>query len=249
MSGPIPVTSGVWRGGTRNVNWYLVDGGGGSWTLVDCGLPGYWPGLRRSLHTLGLEPADLDALVLTHGHIDHVGTAANLASTAVPVHLHPADQPLAADPRSNKTDKPLLPYLRWPATLGFVVHAVMNGALRPRPMPGSTPLKHGRTLEVPGAPRVVHVPGHTAGSCALDFREHGVVMVGDALCTVSPVSGRAEGPQVQSRASNRDSDEALASLDRLATEVQSRTVLPGHGGPWFDGVDAARDSARRIGCR
>ena len=43
-------------------------------------------------------------------------------------------------------------------------------------------------------------------------------------------------------------DQALASLDRLA-RIDARLVLPGHGTPWDDGVEAAVDSARRIGCR
>jgi hypothetical protein len=37
-------------------------------------------------------------------------------------------------------------------------------------------------------------------------------------------------------------------LERLA-DVTARTVLPGHGRPWRDGVEAAVESARRIGCR
>lgn len=245
----IEVAPGVWRGGTRHVNWYLVDAGGGQFTLVDCGLPGYWRGLKQALQGIGRAPGDIGALVLTHGHIDHVGTAGHLAEAAVPVYLHPADRPLAADASTNTTEKPLLPYLRWPATLGFVVHAVLNGALRPRPMPESVAIEDGCTLPIPGAPRVTHAPGHTPGSCALEFRNHEVVFVGDALCTVSPVSGRPEDPQLQSRASNQDSGQALASLDDLARCVESRTVLPGHGPPWRDGIEAACASARRIGCR
>ena len=66
---------------------------------------------------------DVKAVVLTHGHIDHIGMAATLAASGVAVHLHPADTGLAADPRSNKTDRPVLPYLRWPATLFFLLLA------------------------------------------------------------------------------------------------------------------------------
>ena len=45
-----------------------------------------------------------------------------------------------------------------------------------------------------------------------------------------------------------DKGVAFASLERLEG-IDARPVLPGHGGPWRDGVQAAADSARRIGCR
>jgi glyoxylase-like metal-dependent hydrolase (beta-lactamase superfamily II) len=44
---------------------------------------------------------------------------------------------------------------------------------------------------------VTHVPGHTDGSCVLEFREHGVVFVGDAFCTVSPVTAPTSDQQKQ----------------------------------------------------
>ena len=110
------------------------------------------------------------------------------------------------------------------------------------------PLADGTTIDAPGRPVVVHTPGHTAGHCALEFPEHGVAIVGDALCTADPVSGRPAPPQVQTRGSNRNSGQALASLERLQA-IQARTLLPGHGSPWRDGIEAAIDSARRIGCR
>jgi hypothetical protein len=67
-------------------------------------------------------------------------------------------------------------------------------------------------------------------------------------CTVSPVTGRRASPQLQTRGSNRDSAQALGSLERLE-DVQAGPVLPGHGAPWTGGVPVAVESARRIGCR
>lgn len=93
-----------------------------------------------------------------------------------------------------------------------------------------------------------HVPGHTSGSCLLEFREHGVVFVGDLLCTVSPVTARPACPQLQTRGSNPNSAQALASLDRLEV-IKAELVLAGHGGPWHGGAASAVASARRIGCR
>lgn len=242
------VVPGVWRSGTRYVSWYLVDAGADGVTVVDAGLPGYRRQLDASLVRIGRSRDDVRAVLLTHGHVDHVGGAPFLADAGTSVHLHPADAELAADPRRNRTDSGLLPYLRYPATLAFVAHCVAHGATRHRGMPDTVPLRDGEVVDAPGAPVVTHVPGHTPGTCALEFGEHGVVFVGDILCTASPVTGRRAPPQLMTRGSNRDSDQALASLDRLEG-VAARTVAPGHGSVWHDGVEAAAASARRIGCK
>jgi glyoxylase-like metal-dependent hydrolase (beta-lactamase superfamily II) len=245
---PVQVAPGVWAAGTRYVNYYLVDGGDEGLTLVDAGLPGYARHLGATLASIGHTTADVRAVLLTHGHVDHVGMAQPLAAGGATVFLHEADASLAADPRLNKTDRPLWPYLRYPATIAFVAHAVREGAAKHRGAPPLAAMHDGDRLDVPGAPRVVHAPGHTAGSCVLEFTEHGVVFVGDLLCTVHPALGRRDVPQLQTRGSNADSDQAMASLDRLQG-VQARTVLPGHGGPWTQGVEAAVQTARRVGCR
>jgi glyoxylase-like metal-dependent hydrolase (beta-lactamase superfamily II) len=109
-------------------------------------------------------------------------------------------------------------------------------------------LADGEELPVPGRPVVTHVAGRTEGSSLLELREHGVVFVGDLLCTVSPITGRRADPQLQTRGSNRNSEVAMESLDRLEG-MTARVLLPGHGGPWRDGAAAAVAGARRIGCR
>ena len=241
------IAPGIWRSGTRFVNWYLVDAGADGITIVDTGLPGYAGQVDKALARIGRSRADVRGVILTHGHIDHVGAADVFAGGGARVFLHPDDVRLARNPRTNKTNSSVVPYLRWPATAAFIGHCVVQGAVRPRPMPPSEPLVDGAVVDVPGAPCVTHVPGHTDGSCVLEFREHNVVFVGDALCTASPKTGVSAPPQLQSRASNKDSEQALRSLDRMAG-ISSRLVLPGHGGPSRDGVEAAVDSARRIGC-
>jgi len=242
------ITSGIWRAGTRYVNWYLIDAGEDGVTVVDAGLPQYKRHLDESLRQIGRRRDDIRAVLLTHGHIDHTGMAAALAGNGATIYLHSADRQLAADPRSNKAERSLLRYACYPGLMAFVGHAIRAGALHPLPMPDAAPVTDGSVLEVPGQPRVTHTPGHTDGSCVFEFAGHGVVFVGDLLCTVGPFSGRRADPQLQLRASNKSSDQAMASLGRLA-EIQSRVVLPGHGTPWKEGVHAAITSARRIGCR
>ena len=245
---PIEVAPGVWAAGTRFVNYYVVDGGAEGVTLVDAGLPGYARRLGQTMAAIGRSTADIRAAVLTHGHVDHAGMMQPLADAGATIYLHDADVALAGDPRLNKTDRPLWPYLRYPATVAFVAHAVREGATRHRGAPALASMADGDELDVPGRPRVLHAPGHTAGSCVLEFAAHGVVFVGDLLCTVNPALGRPDVPQLQTRGSNADSDLAMSSLDRLHG-IASRTVLPGHGGPWREGVEAAIAHARRVGCR
>lgn len=242
------VAPGIWRAGTRYVNWWLIDGGADGLTVIDAGLPNYRRGLDEALAATGHSAAHVRALVLTHGHIDHVGMADVWAERGVDVWLHQADAHLAAHPRSNRPQRNPLRYLGYPGMVAFLAHAVAEGAVRPRPMPATQAMSDGQVLPVPGQPVVTHVPGHTDGSCLLEFREHDVVFVGDLLCTVSPLTTGPAPPQLQTRGSNHDSDEAMRSLDRLEG-IAARVVLPGHGGPWRDGVPAAVASARRIGCR
>jgi glyoxylase-like metal-dependent hydrolase (beta-lactamase superfamily II) len=241
------VAPGIWRAGTRYVNWYVVDAGADGLTVIDAGFPRYADHLDASLQQIGKSRKDVRAVVLTHGHIDHIGMAATFAKSGATVHLHPADATLAAKPKTNKPEK-TLPYLLFPATMAFVAHAIKSGATKPDAMPVSVPLVDGGTANVPGSPLVRHVPGHTDGSCVLEFREHGVTFVGDLLCTVEPRLGRRDDPQLQSRGSNKNSNVAMQSLDKLAG-IETRVVLPGHGTPWTDGIEAAVVTARRIGCR
>ena len=241
------VAPGVWRAGTRLVNWYVVDGGDAGLTLVDAGLPGYRTQLDPVLRSIGHERSDIRALLLTHGHIDHVGMADVLAAEGATVYLHPDDDALAADWRKNETQRGMLRYAHLPGLWVFLAHCARNGVSRPRTMPATRPIADGAVVDAPGQPTVTHAPGHTDGSVVFEFADHGVTFVGDLLCTMHFGSGRNAPPRLQSRGSNRNSDQALASLDRLE-HVQAPVVLPGHGSPWTHGVEAAAASARRVGC-
>jgi glyoxylase-like metal-dependent hydrolase (beta-lactamase superfamily II) len=103
-------------------------------------------------------------------------------------------------------------------------------------------LSPGAVLDVPGRPRVVFTPGHTAGHCALHLADRNAVITGDALVTLDPYTGHT-GPQIVARAATADSARALRSLDDLAA-TRAAVVLPGHGEPWSDGIQAAVEHAR-----
>jgi glyoxylase-like metal-dependent hydrolase (beta-lactamase superfamily II) len=98
----------------------------------------------------------------------------------------------------------------------------------------------GATLDVPGSPRVILVPGHTPGSAALHVSARGTLFAGDTLATLNVVNGHT-GPQIAPFGS--DQALALASLSRLEG-IDAQLVLPGHGLPWTGGVPAAIAAVR-----
>ena len=105
-------------------------------------------------------------------------------------------------------------------------------------------LADGEVLDVPGAPRVIHAPGHTAGSCALFLEDRSLLFSGDALVTLDMTRGRT-GPQIIRGPVTEDADRALESLDVLSA-TKAQTVVPGHGDPWTHGVESAVDAARGL---
>ena len=72
------IAPGIHRiGGNSMINAYLVEQAG-EVTIIDAGLPGYYGEIDRELAAMGRAPADVRALVLTHGHSDHIGFAERL---------------------------------------------------------------------------------------------------------------------------------------------------------------------------
>jgi len=105
----------------------------------------------------------------------------------------------------------------------------------------------GEALDVPGRPRVIHVPGHTAGNVALSLADREVLIVGDTLATLSLSHGESE-PQLLPRYMNDDHDQALASLEKIEP-VKAGWVLPAHGLPWEGTLQQAVKLARQTAAR
>jgi len=242
------VAHGVHRIEHAYVNVYVVEDEG-RLLVVDTGLPATWDLLGRAVRELGRRPSDVAAVVLTHAHFDHTGSAARAqARLGVPVWLHEDDFTIAEHPYryAHENLRALYP-VKYPASVRILGSMVAAGALR---VPGVRGLRHappGSTLPVPGSPRVVHTPGHTSGHCALHLPDRDVVLAGDALVTLDPYTG-VRGPQIIAGAATADSEKALASLDELvALDTGSTTLLPGHGEPWTRGIAEAVEQARAVG--
>ncbi|PPF29939.1 MBL fold metallo-hydrolase [Rathayibacter sp. AY1A3] len=237
------VAPGVHRLEHAWTNLYLIEEAG-RLTVVDAGLPRTWPHLVRALEVLGRSLGDIDALVLTHAHFDHLGVARSLVRRGVPVHLHAADQPLAAQPYSYRRQRtPFVYPLLHPSAIPVLGAMARAGALAVPPVHGTLPLTAGAVLDVPGSPRVLATPGHTDGHVSLHLPERDAVIGGDALVTLDPYSART-GPHLVARAATADTAQSLDSL-RVLAGTGARTLLPGHGAPWRLGVAAAAELAAR----
>lgn len=223
----------VHRLGNGLVNSYLIEDAG-SVTVIDAGVPGLWADLPSELATMGRTLAHVRALVLTHGHSDHIGFAERMRrELGTVISVHELDAALARGEVPNPA-KGLGP-MRLRPFLGFLVYSSLRGGLRNQPLGEVATFGDGATLDAPGSPRVILVPGHTPGSVALHVPSHDALFVGDALATKAVTTGE-EGPRVAPFTA--DAVEAVRSLDRLIG-IDATWVLPGHGQPWTAGMPEA----------
>lgn len=240
------VAEGIYRLGTRWINWYLVEEGG-KLTVIDSGLPRHWSQLPRVLSALGRRPEDVEVVLLTHAHPDHLGTAERIRSeTEARVKGHSAGVPVALGERAARAPQ-VARHVWRPFVIRFFLAILRDGVASVPHLARVETFEDGERLDVPGRPRVIHTPGHTPDSCAFWLQDRGVLFSGDGLVTLDALSGKRR-VCVSAAPFNHDSRQALASLGRLEG-VAAGTVLPGHGDPWGDGVEEALRLARRAGVR
>lgn len=229
---------GLHRIGNNIVAVYLVDTAEGI-TIIDAGLAGLWGDLLAELATMGRSLADVKGVILTHGDSDHVGFAERLRRDhGVPVYIHPAD---AA--RAQGGAKPSLgrPAAKIGPLLGFIGYSLRKGGMRTTWLTEVLPANDGDVLDLPGAPRIIALPGHSEGSIAIHVPVVDAVFVGDGLTTRHVLTGQV-GPQPAPFTD--EPERALASLAKLLPTGAS-WVLPGHGAPFDGGIAAAIDGVER----
>lgn len=220
---------GLHRVGNDIIAAYLIEGDGGL-TLIDAGIPGQYSDLRRELVSMGRTVADIRGIILTHGDSDHIGYAERLHREAgVPVYVGAAD---AARARGEESTHPAWGAKRILPMLGFLWYTIRKGGLRTTPLTEVVPVRDGEVLELPGRPRIVALPGHSAGSVGIVVPSVDAVFVGDALTTRHVLTGQ-RGPQPAPFTD--DPESAHASHAKLAT-IEATWVLPGHGAPWSRGT-------------
>lgn len=233
------VGPGVFRLGTGFTAYYLIEGGG-RFTLVDGAFPGYLPQLIGFLDQRNLDLDAIEAQVLTHHHPDHRGMTEHVREQAdAPVHIHTMDAPRVKE----KPPAPKAPIWR-PKVFRAVAHMLRNGVARTPPVLEVSTYDDGSVLDVPGRPRVLGVPGHTAGNCALLIGDD-LLITGDALITINIYTWERT-PLIPAAFFNDDSELALESLSVLE-DLEVAILLPGHGPVWEGPIEDAVAAARRTG--
>ncbi|MBE7170574.1 MAG: MBL fold metallo-hydrolase [Williamsia sp.] len=222
---------GVWGIRDLFVNLYIViNSADNSWVLVDAGLKTAAPKVKQAVDLLFGAQTRPTAIVLTHGHFDHVGSVKTLAEEwDVPVYAHELELPYLTGlskypPPDPAVDGGLMAeisglYPRGPIDLGMRVKAL--------PSDGTVPFLPDWTW--------LHTPGHAPGHISLYRKEDGVLIAGDAFVTTKAESAlytilqkkKISGPP---KYFTPDWQAAAASL-RLLDGLHLDIVATGHGRP------------------
>jgi hydroxyacylglutathione hydrolase len=211
--------------GTFQTNCYLVAASAGAEALVVDPGQDAMPGIEELCAEHRLRPV---AVLLTHGHLDHIWTVAPLAGAhGIPAWIHPRDRHLLADPLAG---------------VGPELRAMLPGLQLAEP-DDVRELADGEVLDLAGVRLVVdHTPGHTPGH--VTFRDEQVLFAGDLVFAGS--IGRTDLP-------GGSTPEMLASLaERFLPLPDELQVLPGHGpvttvgrerasNPFLAGLQAAEE--------
>ncbi|GAA0478641.1 MBL fold metallo-hydrolase [Streptomyces olivaceiscleroticus] len=242
----VQVGTGTYLVHGSNTNWVIM-ADGDAVTLVDTGYPGDHDQVVASLAALGHRPSAVAAILVTHAHSDHIGSADRFAREhKVPVLMHAAEVPHARREFLHQVAVGDVLKNAWrPGVLPWLVHAVRSGGLTDVRMTDPQPFPRDGALDLPGRPVPVHTPGHTGGHCAYHLPDAGVVITGDGLVTGHPTAARLRGPQLLPRMFDTDRARALESLS-IVEKLDADVVLPGHGPVHRGEAAAAARHAREL---
>jgi glyoxylase-like metal-dependent hydrolase (beta-lactamase superfamily II) len=210
------VTKGVHLVPMGTANAFLIEGDDGL-TLIDAGYPGKEAVVFGAIRRLGHSPDQLKHLIFTHGHPDHIGSAAAIVrESGATTYMHPLDIPIA---ESGGPFRPLRPA---PGLLRQVMCKLLFHAdERLEPVTIDQPLTAGEILPIAGGIEVIHTPGHCAGQVALLWHPGRMLFAGDVCMNLM---GLGDPVGFENLQEGRASQRKLASLSCNAAGF-------GHGEP------------------
>ena len=196
-------------------------------TLIDAGAPGNGRLVLRQLRSIGIQPEDVDRIVITHHHLDHRGAVNELRrATGAQVSVHSSEAPFfrGEAPYPNPVNRERAPRL---AAMTDALFAATRG----RPIPVDD-LEDGDSIDVLGGLQILHSPGHTRGSVVLWLPEQQLLFAGDAM------GFRRDRLETPDPRVSEDAELAKASLERLAG-LEVETICFSHFRPLPSGARKA----------
>jgi hydroxyacylglutathione hydrolase len=202
------------------VNCFLLKGENGKAVLIDCGVIGSEKKILKAMEDHGTSPESLEAMIITHGHSDHMGACSAIkAITGAKTIIHKKD----AKAITNGESLPLHALRPAGRILKRLIGTEIKGFSPYEPeilVEGEFPLYE---YGVPG--KIIETPGHTAGSITV-LLEDGNAMAGDALSGSMFGKGKPQLPIFA------DDPEQLAKSIKELIRLEPGKIYTGHGGPF-----------------
>ena len=172
------IVPGVYGIGMGYVNAFFIVGEDGL-TLVDSGLAKKKDTILGAVAGAGRQPADLRHILITHHHIDHIGSLAALKeATGAKCYVHPADSPIVRGEEPQPGPNP-------GSLLGKLAGPLLSRLSPPAPSADvDVEVGDGDELPLAGGIKAVHTPGHTPGHLSFLLPSKKVLFVGDAAANM-----------------------------------------------------------------
>jgi glyoxylase-like metal-dependent hydrolase (beta-lactamase superfamily II) len=207
---------------------YVGIPGQGNWTLIDAGLHGTAPLIAAAAEALFGKNNPPVAIIMTHGHFDHVGALQTLAEKwDVPIYAHAIELPYLRGEASYPAPDPTVGGGMLAASAGLYPRGPVDVSRWVRAFPEDG--------AVPGMPgwKWIHTPGHTEGHVALWRESDRTIIAGDAFITTKQESAYAvatQRPELHGPPMYFTPDwvSAAASVRKLAS-LRPDLVVTGHG--------------------